>query len=317
MQKDIYADGYEEAQWFKSLDSRLSDSSVQMYSEDNPSCVKSLLKYDNPDIILVVDGIPRLVVEKTRQVPTGSNIGQRYARLVRAVELGVPTIYMFPFAKLKGGNNPSPCWANPWYFKAIQRINSIHNDCDLVPVRWPNDDDYRLKNGSEASQSISDIVGEFITKNYQTLEFCLSNPEFEWKTFDEMSSMFKKSIENNSYWPEGPPSLSEVDTEEFLENIQTEVESNEFVNRGRTVIYKCGQKDVRTDPYTGMQFVYDYSLCRSGAHSSQKSKNFVIHLPKHTKSDWLDNYPQDTDTKGGLWYETANIIKFKDDILEL
>ena len=48
--------------------------------------IQKLLKYDRPDIILVKEGVPKLVIEKTREVPTGHNVGQRFARLVNAVE---------------------------------------------------------------------------------------------------------------------------------------------------------------------------------------------------------------------------------------
>ena len=47
-----------------------------------------------------------LVVKKTREVPTGHNVGQRMARLIRAVELGIPTIYFCPFKTENTDNTP-------------------------------------------------------------------------------------------------------------------------------------------------------------------------------------------------------------------
>ena len=40
--------------------------------KNNPEYIQKLLKYDRPDIILVKEGIPKLVIEKTREVPYGS-----------------------------------------------------------------------------------------------------------------------------------------------------------------------------------------------------------------------------------------------------
>jgi hypothetical protein len=61
----------------------------------NPHYIERLLRYDRPDIILVEDEIPRLVLEKTREVPTGHNVGQRFGRLVNAAEEGVMVIFFY------------------------------------------------------------------------------------------------------------------------------------------------------------------------------------------------------------------------------
>lgn len=37
----------------------------------NPLAIERLLRYDRPDVIVVVNGVPNLMVEKTSDMPTG------------------------------------------------------------------------------------------------------------------------------------------------------------------------------------------------------------------------------------------------------
>ena len=94
---NIYSDNLIEADWFKSLNKKFSDSKVALIKSrgNNLPIIEKIISYDRPDIILLKNNKPLLVVEKTREVPTGHNVGQRMARLVRSVELNIPTIFFF------------------------------------------------------------------------------------------------------------------------------------------------------------------------------------------------------------------------------
>ena len=60
-----------------------------------------LLEYDRPDIIIVKDGQPILVIEITEHGYTGDNPLQRFARVIRAAELKVPLVHFTPFARTR------------------------------------------------------------------------------------------------------------------------------------------------------------------------------------------------------------------------
>ena len=79
----IYSDNLIEADWFKSLNKKFSDSKVALIKSrgNNLPIIEKIISYDRPDIILLKNNKPLLVVEKTREVPTGHNVGQRMARL--------------------------------------------------------------------------------------------------------------------------------------------------------------------------------------------------------------------------------------------
>jgi hypothetical protein len=91
MQYEIWGDNENESLWFQGLDSRLVSAKVRNIGPrgTNSEIVDSLVVYDRPDIILLADEKPILVLEKTAEVPTGHNVGQRVARLVRAAELSL------------------------------------------------------------------------------------------------------------------------------------------------------------------------------------------------------------------------------------
>jgi hypothetical protein len=67
----------------------------------------------------------------------------------------------------------------------------------------------------------------------------------------------------------------------------------------------------REDPYTGMQFVYDYQLCRTGPNPSDKRRNLVIDVPRVSEATWREANPKDPTRKSVLWYVTANGIALK------
>ena len=128
---DIYYDSLTEADWFSSLhpafDIEKNRYHIIERRGNNTRLVDSITEYDKPDIIVIKDNKPLLVIEITQEVPTGHNVGQRFARLVRAIELGIPTIYYFPFDAKKHGENANICNLNIRLLDAASKMFSIHD----------------------------------------------------------------------------------------------------------------------------------------------------------------------------------------------
>jgi hypothetical protein len=68
----------------------------------------------------------------------------------------------------------------------------------------------------------------------------------------------------------------------------------------------------REDPYTGMQFLYDYLYCRNGTDVVDKKTALVLRFPRLTKKQFMDANPNDPRRKSSLWYATANELWFSD-----
>jgi hypothetical protein len=68
----------------------------------------------------------------------------------------------------------------------------------------------------------------------------------------------------------------------------------------------------REDPYTGMQFLYDYLYCRNGTDVADKQTALVLRFPQLTKKHFVAANPNDPKRKSSLWYATANELWFSD-----
>src|SRR4051794_3543893 len=104
MEYTVLYDEPQEAAWFKRLHPKLTDVPEVSISEARGwRSVTKVLAYDRPDIVLLQNDRPILVVEETVEVPSGHNVGQRFARLAAAAEHAVPAVYFGPYAAKKHG----------------------------------------------------------------------------------------------------------------------------------------------------------------------------------------------------------------------
>ena len=106
----ILYDEPQEAEWFRRLHPSLADATeVPLADTRSWPSVQKVLLYDRPDIVLVAEQTPILAVEETVEVPSGHNVGQRFARIAAAAEAGVPFLYFGPYvAKKHGGITGKP-----------------------------------------------------------------------------------------------------------------------------------------------------------------------------------------------------------------
>jgi len=142
----IYYDNLQEVRWFQSLDNRFSRLETEAFPTNLPDNhpIKSLLKYDRPDIILIIRGQPLLVIERSEEVPSGHNVGQRFGRLLAAAEANVPCLYFFPFvARKHGGDTAGPRYVNLRLFYTLDKVFEGLGT-ELGIITWPVDSDAEL-----------------------------------------------------------------------------------------------------------------------------------------------------------------------------
>lgn len=309
----IYHDSPVEASWFLGLDNRLESAELKKIHSrgSNPPSIDELVVYDRPDIILEVDGQPVLVLEKSREVPTGHNVGQRFPRLVRAAEMGVPVIKFFPFDAMKHGEYAGKCHLNARLLKAFDRMTEIH-DVPVLAVNWPCDDDWELIDDGSEDELLSDLVSDFIDEGFD--EWC---DAFDAQLVRNEKELDRRLAKRSQY--DLPPGSVEItDTSSVLREISHYFDGaspNQLQSRPETVVYEIGMSPAncrREDPYTGTQFIYDYNWCRTGASPDEKERNLILHFPKIERKTWYDKNPNDSTRKSQCWYLTANAFKFKD-----
>lgn len=314
----VYCDNEIEGRWFRKLSSGLHGAELRRIGRrgTNPPIVDDLVEYDRPDIILLRDGSPVLVLEKTREVPTGHNVGQRFARLVRAAEGRVPTLAFFPFDAMKHGEYANVCNLNIRLLKAFESMSRIHAT-PVLAVNWPVDGHHELLDDGTEDARISEIVNAFVSSG-----FARDCPEFSRQQII-MRGEHEKRLRAYPEYENPPSSVAIVKTELFVRQLGLKFDhetSVALLKRSESVTYKMvmtPEKCRREDPYTGTQFIYDYLWCRTGPKVTDKNRNLILHFPKILLNTWQHLNPNDKGRKSCNWYLTANALVFSDSILLL
>ena len=314
---EVDYDSLTEANWFSSLHPAFDIMSPKNRYEiikrrgSNPQIIEDITAYDKPDIILLQDGKPLLVIEITSEVPTGHNVGQRFARLVRAIELGIPTIYFFPFDAKKHGEYAGMCNMNARLLLAAKNIYTIHKT-PLMCVDWITDSDGEIITDGSEDAHIKSMLASYVSSGFS--KQCKGFVD----QLTDMDAEYARRVATRPSYKEMPNSVSKMPTSAFIRayRIDTSKVDDDFINRPFTYIYTMDMTPAnckRQDPYTGMTFIYDYVLCRNGADVSEKSNNLVLRFPSLTKRIWHANNPNDPNTKSCNWYLTANMLLYLDD----
>jgi len=315
MAYEIWGDNENESLWFQGLDSRLKSAEVKNIGHrgSNSELVDSLVIYDRPDIILLFNGKPILVLEKTAEVPTGHNVGQRVARLVRAAEHEIPVLYFLPFDARKHGAFTGICSINTRLIKAMVRMSEIHS-VPVLPVEWPS----RKVDGELVTDGTQD------DKLAELVSSLLDSFPIKWnKVTKQHESWLEEELErrNRQYPPYKnlPTSARMEKTSKFLGSLSFDTKKySTLLARPETLIYKMDMtpdKCRREDPYTGTQFIYDYGWLRDGPRPVDRASNLLIHVPKVTVKRWNEANPNDPQRKSSNWYLTADGIVLKDGII--
>ncbi len=309
-----------EADWFNNLLPPKHGYPVKLETIQergcNPPFIEVLIQYDRPDIILCLDQTPLLVIEKTREVPTGHNIGQRIARLVRALEHGLPTIKFFPFDARKHGKHTGICNLNIRILDAFEKMSSIHGT-PIVAVNWPADSDGELMSDGSEDKEMKSLLADFFAN-----QFDKETPYFA-KIRHDNHQAFSDRLATRPSYSKPPPSVTTVKTTSLRKKFARQISTTDAASLSRipySVIYLIEMTEIncrREDPYTGMQFIYDYTLCRTGPLPEHKKANLILHFPKIRKNVWLSKNPNHPSRKSCNWYLIASALVFKDGALLL
>lgn len=314
MRYTIYCDSEVEAYWFKSLcPHKLRNAEVRKIARrgDNPKLIDQLVSYDRPDIILFDGKGPILVVEKTREVPTGHNVGQRFARLAKAAEMGVPSIYFLPYMAKKHGDFENICQMNPRVLLALIRMSKFHKTT-CCSFKWPASEDGELIDDGSEDSELQATVSEFLANGGGRMT------QLMLKQLDKMQGEYDQRVEDRQSYATPPSSI------ELIETSKTSLRDSSkkalaicpvSKNRKGTLVYSIEMKPdkcKRQDPYTGMQFIYDYAYCRNGANRSNRTHNLVFKFPLLDSRTFLTKNPNDPGSKSCNWYLLADGFEFSD-----
>ncbi len=314
MSYKIYYDAFQEAKWFQSLDKEFKDAELLSINQARDAEVLRLLRYDKPDIILLKDGKAVLALEKTTEVPTGHNVGQRFARIVCSAEEKVPFIYFFPFLAMKHGEYASACWVNARLLEAMKKLSEIHKT-PIIAINWECDVNYELIRDGSQDLFLKQVIANFIKYGFTGKVPILD------KAYEAMKAKFQEALNRHPQYSALPPTAKETITKEYLANLKAKYRNfnaNELINsREKSLIYDIGMKYVRADPYTGTQLIYDYLLARKGPTPKERTMNMILRMPNISKTLW-GKAAKDKNRKDiKLYTKFADLIELSDGVVNL
>lgn len=291
----IYADELQEGDWFRKLHPLLAnvrEDEITGAIERNPH-LERVLCYDRPDIILADDqDKPVLVLERTIEVPSGHNVGQRFARLAAAAEARVPVVYFGPYAARKhGGSTAGPRYMNLRLFTALDHLANVNRSA-VTCINWPVDSDCEIVRRPCKDDRLREYLNIFFdayaNRKSADLNEAIRMSKFEIEQLAERQ-LFSSSLRRAGVYGDPPKS---VQIESGLEAAHR-VGVSHLTDFNEVVIYSIGMTKIRSDPYTGAAMLYRY-LYVLGA----RTKRALVLLFPYVTS--------------GMWREAARSVRRKD-----
>jgi len=283
----LYYDSFQEGIWFKGLHQRLTAAGLYPFpsGEVGPEYLQLALLHDRPNVIVVENDQPILVLERTVEVPSGHNVGQRFARLVAAAQMHVPIVYFGPYAAYKhGGATQGPRYMNLRLFHALKKLGEI--ECTAVTtINWPVDQNYeiiqtpairdkRMKDYLDLFFSLYDMYG------LPAMTEHLINSTFQREQEDEQRTFVSESVVRPEQY-DSPPESVRILPWQSISVLASQHPTN--LKSPETVFYKIGMTYLRSDPYTGMALLYSYLYCGG---LKNRTRDLVLYFPNITNGQW-------------------------------
>lgn len=310
---EIFCDSLQEGMWFKNLNPLFKDAQFVIIPnnkrEQRQYGIDKVLIYDRPDIILKHDGRVILVLERTVEVPSGHNVGQRFGRLVAAAKERIPVVYFGPYAAYKhGGVTSGPRYMNLRLFYSLKNVSDYYNTA-ITTINWPVDKQYEVLKTPQKDTRIIEYMDLFLSfynkHGFSGLTEYIKSSTFQQSQYSEQDSFAMNEIRNPEQY-DSPPDSVEIVSQSLFESNYTNLPCiGKCVDR--VVVYNIGMTYIRSDPYCGMAALYYYLYCNL-------STALVLNFPNIQSSDWY-NLKSSTKTYR-MYKEFSDAILFNDGIIE-
>jgi hypothetical protein len=277
----ILYDSHAEGIWFASLHPALAGALLAPFPGTPTGDVERVLAYDRPDIILLDDNRPILVLERTEEVPSGHNVGQRFGRLIAAARAGVPTVYFGPYAAYKhGGATAGPRYMNLRLFRALRAMADVESAA-ITTINWPVDGRFELIRGTAKDVRMRAYLDTFFTiypAPLPKLNERIKKSQFEREQAVERDNFILTVARRTVY--DSPPG-----TVDILETASLSLPPHVALalTLPQTVRYRVGMTYMRSDPYTGTALMYAYLYCGG---MDARTRNLLLVFPQLTVDQW-------------------------------
>lgn len=313
---EILYDDLQEGIWLQGLHDRLKCAKLTPITgaSTRNDQVARVLQYDRPDAVVLYQHQPILVVERTIEVPSGHNVGQRFARLAAAAQCKVPVVYFGPYAAYKhGGETQGPRYMNLRLFYALEELERIESSSVTI-INWPVDGNYEIIRDPAKDARLVAYLNEFFVM-YDAGGTAQVNSEMPQSPFhaaqiDERKSFVAREVRRPEQY-DRPPNSVILDRTSEIASLAAH-DAQKTLPLPESVVYSVGMRYIRSDPYTGMAMLYEY-LYAGGPYSH--TRNLVLHFPEITFSMWraASNARSRKDVR--LYKQVADAILFADQLI--
>ncbi len=284
---EIFYDSFQEGTWFRDLHPALKDVGLHPFARGRGGreFLRRALLYDRPDIILVDDDRPILVLERTTEVPSGHNVGQRFARLVAAAQMQVPAVYFGPYKAYKhGGATRGPRYMNLRLFYALDNMAAIERTA-VTAINWPVDKHCEIIQTPAIRDDRPEAYVELFFTLYRKYglpetSHQIMNSRFQQEQEAEQKEFIAREIRNPEQY-DSPPDSVKLVTLGSIPELDSEHPTD--LRKAEIVLYDVGMNYIRSDPYAGMAMLYSYLYCGGMEHPI---RNLVLHFPNITQDKW-------------------------------
>ena len=310
----ILYDEPQEFSWFRGLHPDLADArGVSITEAQEWPSMRKVLLYDRPDIVLLDGQKPILSVEETSEVPSGHNVGQRFARIAAAAEAGVPFLYYGPYVAQKhGGITAGPRYMNARLFHALDAMVRITGTA-VTTINWPVDARYELLRGEGEGAEVREYLATFLAlyacqPNLKQLNQEILRAAIHLRMVTQRNEFVRTKIRNPGQYHSPPGSVDISILSEFRRRFG--LTSGKLENFREIVTYKVGMNGIRSDPYTGMSMLYRYLYVMENA-----GRALVLWFPNITMSAWREAAGNGNRKDVRLFRITADAILFHDGLV--
>ena len=282
---EIFCDSLQEGLWFKRLNSCFSDAELVAIpnspKDQRAFGIERVLQYDMTDIILKDNGNVIFVLERTVEVPSGHNVGQRFGRLVAAAKERIPVVYFGPYMAYKhGGATAGPRYMNLRLFYSLKNMADYYNTA-VTTINWPVDQycevlktpfkDKRLVEYLELFMDYYNIYGNIGLTEY------IKNSSFQEEQYSEQKVFAENAVQNPEQYNNPPASVEIMPISQFE---RTYCILPYYDNSIRCIeLYHVGMTYIRADPYVGMAALYHYLYGGNGVVQ-------ILHFPNIQYDEW-------------------------------
>jgi len=309
----ILYDEPQEANWFRGLHPRLHNADERsITSARGIESVERVLAYDRPDIILMSEGIPVLVLEETVEVPSGHNVGQRFARIAAAAEAGVPSVYFGPYvARKHGGKTAGPRFMNVRLFHALGVMQRATGSA-VTTINWPVDEHCEVRRDPDKDTDVRQYMHAFFriferSHDLQSINRSLIQSQIHERMIKERNAFVENCIRNSNQYDNPPDSVAILGQDDFQRRygMQPPADADELV------LYNIGMASIRSDPYTGMAILYRYLYL-----AEFPKRKLVLWFPHITLQAWRNAAAKPGRKDVRLFRIAADAILFKDALVD-